>query len=137
MGLMSFGMSSASCESSDEGFSTSPGRKSSDSFPSKETLKSMCFSPMPVVFPILRTEQSNSPPKSKPHSNYNTNQLSLSEMTFDAAFNHDYGTQGTFVPVNSNKAVDCCLDPVEVSVGPLAARVRDIDVVASCYICYL
>ncbi len=137
MGLVSFGVSSTSYESSDEGFSTTSPERSgrSDGFPSVEMLKNMSFSPLPVLFPKLRNEQSISPPKSKSQSNHNTNQLS--EMTFDAAFHHDYDTQSTFVPVKSNKAI-YCIDPVEVSVGPLeAARVRCVNVVVNCYIYYL
>ncbi len=134
MGLLSVGMSST-CDESDHELSSLPDRES-DSFPSKDFLKSMTSLPLPVLLPKLRNEQSNSP-QFKPYSTYTPNQFSLSDMTFDAAFHHDYDTQAPIVTVKSDKAVDR-VDPVEVSVGPLqAARVRNINVVAGCYIFYL
>ncbi len=135
IGLMSVGMSSTGCESEPEGFPSSPNGES-DNFPSKEILKSISSLPLPVVFPKLRAEQSNSP-QFKSYQTYAPNQMSLSEMSFDAAFHHDYNTQAPFVPVKSDKTVDC-LNPVEVSVGPLeAARVSSIHAFAVWYSCFL
>ncbi len=131
MGLLSVGMSST-CGESDRELSSLLDRES-DSFPSRDFLKSVASLPLPVLLPKLRTEQSSSP-QFKPYSNYTPNQFSLSDMTFDAAFHHDYDTQAPIVTVKSDKGDDR-IDPVEMSVGPLqTARVRNRNVVAGCYI---
>ncbi len=128
MGLLSVGMSST-CGESDQEF---PGSFDKDSLRNMTSTSSP--PPMPVLLPNLRAEYS---PQVKQCSTYAPNQFSLSDMTFDATFNHDYNPQAPIVTVKSGKEMDC-IDPVGVSVGPLqAARVRTIDVVSGCYLFFL